>query len=108
VPDSEASPRQWRPWTLTLAGVVALLSMALLLIADAFADIMASWDTAQPGRGWIAVAAVGHGVLMACAVVLLVSGHVRASSRRAATIAAWAIVPVGVGWFLLCGRLASA
>jgi hypothetical protein len=91
-----------------VAGPVAFLASILLLVADGFAAIMASWDTPQPGRGWLNVAAVGHGVLAAASVVLFGAGLARASFRRTAVIAAWAIIPVGVGWLVLCGRLAAS
>ncbi len=105
----EAAPRTgtWGRWTIGVAGVVALLSSLLLLVADGFAGVMASWDSPQPGRGWITIAAIGHGVLAAASVVLLCAGLARASLRRPAAIAAWAIIPVGVGWLVLCGRLAA-
>ena len=90
-----------------MPGVVALLASILLLVADGLAGVMASWDSPEPGRGWIKVAAIGHGVLAAVSVALLAAGIARASFRRTAAIAAWAIIPVGVGWFLLCGRLAA-
>jgi hypothetical protein len=108
VRDTGATRRPWPPWTLSLAGATALLASLLLLIGDGLAQVMASWDSPQPGRGWVRVAAIGHGALMACAVAVLVIGHARPFARRTATIAAWAIIPIGVGWFLLCGRLASS
>ena len=104
---TELPNRPWRPWTICLAGVVALVASLLLLIADGFAEVMASWDTPAPGRGWLAVAAIGHVVLAAGSIVLLAAGLGRPTWRRAAVLLAWAIIPVGVGWFLLFGRLAS-
>lgn len=90
-----------------MPGVVAFLASILLLVADGLAGAMASWDSPEPGRGWIKVAAIGHGGLAAVSVVLLGTGIARASFRRTAAIAAWAIIPAGIGWLLLCGRLAA-
>jgi hypothetical protein len=97
----------WRPWTIWVAGVAALAAALLLLVADGLAGVMASWDTPAPGRGWLAVAAAGHVALAGGSIVLLAAGLRRPTQRRAAVVLAWAIILVGVGWFLLCGRLAS-
>ena len=40
--------------------------------------------------------------------VLFALGFANSARRRATVVAAWAIIPIGIGWFLLCGRLASA
>jgi hypothetical protein len=53
------------------------------------------------------VAAIGHVVLIAASIALLAAGLSRPTSPRVAAIAAWAIASAGVGWFLLCGQLAS-
>jgi hypothetical protein len=104
---AEAPSGPPRPWTICLAGVVALAASVLLLVADGLAGVMASWDTPAPGRGWLVVAAVGHILLAGGSIILLAAGLGRPTSRRAAVILAWAIVPVGAGWFLLFARLAS-
>jgi len=104
---AEAPSGPWRPWTICLAGVVALAASVLLLVADGLAGVMSGWDSPAPGRGWLAVAAVGHIVLAGGSVILLATGLGRPTWRRAAVILAWTIVPVGVGWFLLFARLAS-
>jgi hypothetical protein len=100
-------PGTWRPWTIGVPAALALVASLLLLVADGFAAVMAGWDTPQPGRGWITVAAIGHVVLAAGSIILLAAGLGRPLWRRPAAIMAWAIIPVGVGWFLLLGRLAS-
>jgi hypothetical protein len=108
VQDTAQAPSgPWRPWTICLAGVVALAASLLLLVADGLAGVMASWDTPAPGRGWLAVAAAGHVVLAGGSIILIAAGLGRPPWRRAAVILAWVIIPVGVGWFLLFGRLAS-
>ncbi len=97
----------WRPWTICVAGALALIASIVLLVGDGLAGVLASWDTPAPGSGWIEVAAAGHVVLLAASIVLLGAGLGRPAWRRAATVAAWAIIPVGLGWFVLCARLAS-
>jgi len=104
---AEVPSGPWQPWTICLAGVVALAASLLLLVADGFAGVMASWDTPAPGRGWLTVAATGHVVLAVGSIVLLAAGLGRPTWRRPAVLLACAIIPVGVGWFLLFGRLAS-
>jgi hypothetical protein len=105
--DATQPPGTWRPWTIGVAGALALVASLLLLVADGLGAVMASWDTPPPGRGWLRVAAIGHAVLAASSVALLATGVGRPRWRRPAAIMAWAIIPVGVGWFLLLGRLAS-
>ncbi len=97
----------WHRWTICVAAAVALVASILLLVADALAAIMGSWDSPEPGLGWIKVAVIGHIALGAGSVILFGAGLRRPSWRPVATILAWAIIPVGIGWFLLCGRLAS-
>jgi hypothetical protein len=104
---AEAPGGPWRPWTICVAGVAAIAASLLLLVADGLAGVMASWDTPAPGRGWLAVAAAGHVALAGGSIVVFAAGLGHPTRRRAAVIMAWAIIPVGVGWFLLCGRLAS-
>jgi hypothetical protein len=99
--------RPWRPWTICVAAAVALIASILLLVGDALAGILASWDSPAPGQGWLKVAVIGHVVLAVGSIILLATGLSRPSRRRAAVILAWAIVPVGFGWFVLFGRLAS-
>lgn len=79
----------------------------LLVIADGLAGVMAVWDTPSPGIGWIRVAMAGHCLLAAASVALFVLGVRPSSRRRSEAIAAWLIIPVALGWFLLAGRLAA-
>ena len=92
---------------LMLPCVLAVTVSGLLAIADGLAGVMASWDTPSPGIGWIKVGIIGHCVLAGGSVVLFGLGMRPASRHRAEAIAAWAIIPAGIGWFLLAGRLAS-
>jgi hypothetical protein len=105
--NTEQQGKAWRPWTVGVSGSLALVASILLLVADGLAGILASWGGPASAGAWITTAAIGHGVLAVASVVLLVVGLARPPRRRAAVLAAWAIIPVGIGWFQLCGRLAS-
>jgi hypothetical protein len=100
-----ARGRTWRPWTIWVPCLLALIWSGLLVVGDVFADLMGSWDTPAPGLGWIKVAIIGHCVLAGASVVLLVTGLGFPSWRRVAAVAAWMIIPVGLGWALLTARL---
>ena len=97
----------WRRGTVWLPCVLAFLWSVLLMVADEFAILMGSWDTAQPGLGWLTVAKIGHGLLAAASLILLVTGLSFPSWRRAAAITAWLIIPVGLGWVLLLRLVGS-
>ena len=98
---------KWRRGTVWLACVMAFLWSVLLIVVDEFAILMGSWDTAQPGLGWLTVAKTGHYVLAAASLLLLVIGLSFPSRRRAAAITAWLIFPVGLGWTLLLRLVGS-
>lgn len=98
----------WRPWSIWLPGTLALAWSGLLIIADGLAGVMGGWDAPPPGLyRWIRAGVIGHCVLVAASALVLAVGLRFPSRRRAATITAWIIIPVGFGWFLLAGRLAS-
>ena len=99
--------RTWRPWTVRVPATLAPVSSVLFVVADGFAGVMGSWDTPMPGLWWVRVGIIGHCVLAALAIVLLVVGMRSASWRRTAAISAWMIIPVGFGWLVLVGRLIS-
>jgi len=80
----------------------------VLVIADGLAGVMASWDTPSPGIGWIRVAMAGHCLLAAASAVLFGLCLRSPSRHRAEAIAAWLVIPVAVGWFVLAGRLAAS
>lgn len=110
-PDTEPakaeSGRTWRPWTVVVAGVLALLASLLLLAADGLAGVLNNLGGAPSAGAWLGVAAGGHGALALASAVLLGAGLASAARRRTAALTAWAIIPVGVGWLFLCGRLAA-
>jgi hypothetical protein len=97
----------WRRGTIWLPGMLAFAASGLLIVADGLAGVMGSWDTPAPGLRWIKVGVIGHCILAAASVVVLGAGLRCPSWRRAASITAWMIVPIGFAWFLLTGRLAS-
>ena len=98
----------WRLWSLWLPCALAFAWSGLLVVADALAEVMGSWDTPTPGLGWLGVGAAGQGVLAAVGVGILVTGVRQPRRRRAAVIAAWMLIPVAFAWFILTGRLSSA
>jgi hypothetical protein len=108
VGDEHRARPAWRPWTIWLPGLLALAVCGLLVVADALAGVMGSWDTPAPGLAWIKAAVIGHCALAAASVAVLTLGVARPPWRRAAAIAAWMIIPAALAWFLLAGRLASA
>ena len=99
--------RTWRPWTIWLPGVLALVWSLLLIVADNLEGVMGSWDTPAPGLRWLWAGVAGHCALAVASVLALVAGLSFPSRRRAAVIAAWMIIPVGFGWTLLTGHLIS-
>ena len=111
VVDSQPDARPcgtWRSWSIWLPGTLALAWSGLLIIADGLAGVMGSWDTPpQELYRWVRALVIGHCVLVAASALVLAAGLRFPSRRRAAAITAWIIFPVGLGWFLLTGRLAS-
>jgi hypothetical protein len=97
----------WRPWSIWLPCTLAFTASGLLIVADALAMVMGSWDTPAPGLRWIKAAIIGHCALVAASVVVLGAGIRRPGWRPAAAVSAWMIIPAGVASFLLAGRLAS-
>jgi hypothetical protein len=102
MPDKLAAPpgRKWRPWTIWLPGALGVAISGLLILADGFAGVLASWG-AISGLRWLTAGMIGHGVLAAASVLVLGAGLSYPSRRRAAAITAWAIILAGCGWFLL-------
>jgi hypothetical protein len=107
VGNAEQRTRTWRPWTIGVSGLLALLASLLLLVADGLVGVLASWGGPASAGTWIRAAAIGHGVLAVSSVILFGFGIARPPRRRAAVLAACAIIPAGIGWFLLCGQLAG-
>jgi hypothetical protein len=101
-----APARKWRPWTLWLPCVLALLWSGFLILADIFVALASNMtDSAPPREGWVDPAIIGHFALAGASVLALVTGLRVPARRRAATIAAWLIIPVGFAWFALIPRL---
>lgn len=99
----------WRPWTIWLPGTLALVWSGLLIIADGLAGAMGAWGTPDLPRvlRWERAGVLGHSLLVASGALVLAVGLRFPARRRAAAVAAWIIIPVAFGWFLLTGRLGS-
>jgi len=104
----EAPPaaRIWRPWTIWLPCVLAFFWSGFLIFLDVvFALASLLNDNAEPQTGWVYPAVIGQCVLAGASVVALLVGLRSPSRRRTAAITAWMIIPVGLGWLVLIGRL---
>jgi hypothetical protein len=98
----------WRPWTVAVPCALALAWCGLLMIADGFGAVMASWDTPFPRERLMVTAGLaGHCVLAVASAALLVIGLRSQSRRQPAALTAWLIIPAGLGWLMLVGRLAG-
>jgi hypothetical protein len=58
-------------------------------------------------EGWLSAGAIGQCVLAAFTVAALVAGVRRPRWRRAVAVTAWMIIPLGMAWFVLAGRLVA-
>jgi len=98
--------RSWRPWTIWLPCVLALLWCGLLIFIEIIVGLLSNLSDTAPARtGWVGPAIVGHCVLAGAGVVALVTGLRSPSRRPAAAVTAWVIIPVGLGWLVLTSRL---
>jgi len=104
-PKPGAKPRA--RWTVVVAALSALLVSLLLLLGDALAGILNNLGGPPSAGTYIGIAMVGYGALALASVFLFGLGLANAARRRAATIAAWTIIPVAIGWFILLGRLTA-
>jgi hypothetical protein len=70
----------WRPWSIWLPGILALAWSALLIIPDGLAGVMGRWGNSDLPTllRWQRAGVIGH-----------------------------SIIPAGLGWFLLTGRLGN-
>jgi hypothetical protein len=104
--ESAPPAREWRPWTLWLPCVLALLWSLFLIFADFLAAVFANFtDSAPPNESWVDPTIIGHCILAGASVVALVVGLRNPARRRAAIITAWVIIPVGLGWLALMPRV---
>ena len=97
----EAPPaaRIWRPWTIWLPCVLAFLWSGFLIFGDVIVTLASLLnDNTEPQTGWVYPAVIGHCVLAGASVLALRVGLRSPSRRRAAAVAAWMIIPVGLGW----------
>ena len=92
--------------TIWLPCVLAFLWSGFLIFGDVVVTLASLLsDNAEPHTGWVYLAVIGHCVLAGASVVALRVGLRSASRRRAAAIAAWMIILVGLGWAALIARL---
>jgi hypothetical protein len=98
--------KTWRPWTIVVAGSLAGAVSLLLLVGDLLAGVLSNLGGPAPSATFVRIAVFGHAALALASAFLLGVGFADARRRKAA-IAAWAIIPVGIGWFFLWGRLAA-
>lgn len=106
----DVAPRRERPWrirTVCVPVALALVACGIFIVAEGIAGVMGSWDTPMPGLWWIKVGIIGHCVLAALAAIALAVALRSPPRRRAVTISAWMIIPVGFGWLVLTTRLVS-
>lgn len=98
--------RTWRPWAIWLPCVLAFAWSGFLIFIDVVAALLANLsDSAPPRLGWVDPAIAGQCVLALASVLALVTGLRLPSRRRAAAIAAWMIIPIGLGWLVLSARV---
>jgi hypothetical protein len=104
--DVTSAGRTQRPWTIWLPSVLAFLWSLFLAFIDVVLSLLSNLtDSAPPPQGWVDPAIIGHCVLAGVSVLALVTGLRVPSWRRAAAITAWMVIPVGLGWLVLCTRL---
>ncbi len=77
----------------------------LFVVVDLGGLVMGSWDTPVAGLGWLKAGAIGQFGLVIVAAAVLIAGAARPSWRRGAAIAAYAIIALEIGWFLLTRML---
>ena len=95
-------------WAMWLPGVAAFAGAILLAAVDLVGLVMGSWDSPAPGLGWLKAGAIGQCGVAAAAAAVLVAGAARPGRRRGATVTAWVMIALAVGWFLLTRTLASS
>ena len=104
--DVTPAGRMRRPWSIWLPCVLAFLWSVFLIFIDVVLSLLSNLtDSAPPPQGWVYPAIIGHLVLAGVSVIALVTGLRVPSRRRAAAIAAWVVIPAGLGWLVLCIRL---
>jgi hypothetical protein len=85
--------------------VFAVVVAALFIVVDLVGLVMGSWDTPVAGLGWLKGGAIGQSVLAIVAGAVLVAGATHPSWHRRAAIAAYAIIALEIGWFVLTRML---
>jgi len=100
--DVTPAGRTRRRWSIWLPCVLAFLWSGFLIFGDVIATLASLLnDNAEPQTGWVYPAVFGHCVLAGASVLALRVGLRSPSRRRTAAIAAWMIIPLGLGWAAL-------
>jgi hypothetical protein len=99
--------KTWRAWTIVVAALLAGLVSLLLLAGDLLAEVLSNLGGPAPIATFQRIAVFGHAALALASAFLFGLGIANSARRRPAALAAWAIIPVGLGWFFLWGRLAA-
>jgi len=92
-------------WAMWLPCVFAVVVAGLFIVVDLAGLIMGSWDTPVAGLGWLKAGATGQFGLAIVAAAALIAGVPRPGWHRGAAIAAYAIIALEIGWFLLTRML---
>ena len=116
---SGLEPAKWRSWivalvTLALAvtfvlGTVGWFGAAFGIGSNCTDEFSCGSGTCAPcarAHVWVTTGGIGQWVLAAAAVTILVLGMRHPGWRRAATIAACALIPVAVMWFAISTSMA--
>jgi hypothetical protein len=112
--DEPRSRRTWIvvvPATLTLLTCVTLGTVGwyFLAVAVGYNCGMSGAQSGSCGTAahlWTLAAGLGPWLLASIAVALLVRGLHRPAFRPIGAVTCCGLIPLAVGWFLLCGRLA--
>jgi hypothetical protein len=111
---------KWRSWivalvTLALAvtfvlGTVGWFGAAFVIGSDCTDEFSCGSGSCAPcarAHAWVTTGGIGQWVLAAAAVAILAFGIRHPGWRRAATIAACALIPVAVMWFAISTSMAQ-
>ena len=88
-------------WALWLPCVAAIVVGGLLVVVALGGMVLGNWNTPTAGLGWLKACAIGQAGLAVVAAAVLIAGATHASWHRGATITAYSIIALEIGWFLL-------
>ena len=93
-----------------LLGTFGWFGVALAIGSTCTGDVSCGSSSCAPcatAHAWVIAAGAGEWVLVAAAATILVLGTERPCWRRAATIAACALILVAAGWFAITTAVAE-